>query len=129
MPSKPAKYELKFWLLSDSDNYYCHDAQFYCGKEDDRPSNMSLGQHVVQSLVEHLKHSGRNVTCDNFFTSLPLAEQLHSKGLSVVGTMRSNKPEIPFAFQFSRSRPLFSTMQATLRPQEAMPSFRPLLVS
>lgn len=39
--------------------------------------------------------SGRTVVSDNFFTSLPLAFQLKVRGMSIVGTMRANKPCIP----------------------------------
>ena len=49
MPSKPAKYGLKFWLLCDSSSFYCYNAIFYCGKDEERPTNVSLGQHVVVS--------------------------------------------------------------------------------
>lgn len=73
MPSKPAKYGLKFWLASDSDNHYCCNIQFYCGRDDEREADIPLGEHIVLSLTDYLRQSGRNVTCDNFFTSLTLA--------------------------------------------------------
>ena len=49
LPSKPAKYGLKFWQLCDSSSFYCYNAIFYCGKDEERPTNVSLGQHVVVS--------------------------------------------------------------------------------
>jgi hypothetical protein len=55
-------------------------------------------------MVEGLEKSGRNITCDNFFTSLSLGCQLLSKGFTIVGTMRKNKGEIPFEFTSVKAR-------------------------
>ena len=49
----------------------------------------------MKELVGHWYRSGRNITADNFFSSIPLGEELLQKGLTYVGTIRSNKPEIP----------------------------------
>ncbi len=112
MPSKPAKYGLKFWLACDSDNYYCTNIQFYCGKDDVRDSDVPLGQHVVLSLTEHLRESGRNITCDNFFTSAQLAQKLHEANMTLVGTVRSNRRELPSVLATHQRREQFSTVQA-----------------
>ena len=42
--------------------------------------------------------TGRGVTTDNFFTSCELAKFLLSKNMTVVGTLRKNKPESPALF-------------------------------
>jgi len=39
--------------------------------------------------------SKRNITGDNWFTSVPLVKDLLEKGLTYVGTIRKNKGEIP----------------------------------
>ena len=49
----------------------------------------------MKELVGHWCRSGRNITAGNFFSSIPLAKELLQKGLTYVGTIRSNKPEIP----------------------------------
>lgn len=110
MPSKPAKYGLKFWLACDSDNYYCCNIQFYCGKEENR--EVPLGEHIVLSLTDFLKESGRNVTCDNFFTSLSLARKLLAKKLTLVGTLRANRREIPRHLTTHQGRQFCTTIQA-----------------
>lgn len=47
--------------------------------------------------------SNRNVTIDNFFTSILLAKELHSKELTLVKNLRKNKPEIPVEFQSNKN--------------------------
>lgn len=113
MASKPARYGLKFWLACDSDNYFCCNLQFYCGREEDRQPGVSLGEQIVLSLTEPLTGSGRNITCDNFFTSLSLARKLHQRNMTLVGTVRANRRELPASFTSHRNRELFSNMQAT----------------
>lgn len=49
-------------------------------------------------LTEPYFASGRRIFFDNFFTSIPLAEDLISKNLLCVGTLRKNKKEIPVEF-------------------------------
>lgn len=45
---------------------------------------------VVERLCEHLVGSSRNVTTDNWFTSMPLAVSLKSIKLTLLGTIREN---------------------------------------
>jgi hypothetical protein len=108
MPSKPAKYGLKFWLLCDADTYYCSNIILYTGKDESR-KDVSLGEHVVMSLCTHLYGSGRNITCDNFFTSISLARSLAKKSLTLVGTMRSTLREVPLALRPIKDRELHSS--------------------
>ena len=52
---------------------------------------------------------GRNITMDNLFTSVPLAQHLLEKDLTIVGTLRQNKPDIPPLMKPSKSREVHST--------------------
>ena len=54
----------------------------------------SLGQQVVICATEHIP-AGRNVTTDNFFTSLPLIRELLRRNLTLLGTIRSHRRETP----------------------------------
>ena len=42
--------------------------------------------------------------CDNFFTSLSLAHKLLEKKLTIVETIRKNKPELPAKFTAAKNR-------------------------
>jgi hypothetical protein len=61
-------------------------------------------------LLKPLYGSSRNVTIDNFFTSVPLAKELQTKNLTLIGTLRKNKPEIPIEFQSNKNREVGSSL-------------------
>lgn len=95
MPQKPGKFGLKFWLICDTSTSYVLNAVPYTGRDDRRPPEQGLGEHVVRTLVEPYYGSGITVTTDNFFTSLNLSDHLRRNDVSMVGTMRANRREIP----------------------------------
>ncbi|XP_022109380.1 piggyBac transposable element-derived protein 4-like [Acanthaster planci] len=94
MPSKPAKYGIKFWLCVDVDTHYTLNIFLYLGKQRDQTTD-NRGAEVVKKLMEPLYNTGRNVTCDNYFTRSRLAIELLQKGLTLVGTIKPNRWEVP----------------------------------
>lgn len=108
MPSKPNRYGIKIWVLADSETCYFYNAQVYLGKEGNLPE-VGQASRVVMDLCHPIYQSGRNITTDNFFTSVPLAIELLGKRLTLMGTLRSNKPEIPPSFQGSSQRQVHSS--------------------
>ncbi|KAJ4426864.1 hypothetical protein ANN_26663 [Periplaneta americana] len=55
-------------------------------------------------MVQAISGSRRNITTDNWFTSVPLADELlTTHKLTLVGTLRKNKREVPSLFLQSRS--------------------------
>lgn len=46
---------------------------------------------------------------DNFFTSVPLAEKLLEKDLTIVGPLRQNKADIPPVMKPSKLREIYSS--------------------
>ena len=107
IPSKPAKYGIKMWFLCDSSNFYAFNTQVYVGRDRNCAPERNIGQRVVLDLTEGL--SDRNVTCDNFFTSYALAAELHKRRMTIVGTIRKNRKEIPPVLIDMRRKPTFST--------------------
>jgi len=51
---------------------------------------VNVVERAVLDLVAAYKGSGRNVTTDNFFTSLHLAHNLKAWSVTLVGTVRKN---------------------------------------
>ena len=109
MPKKPAKYGLKFWLCCDSETFYVYNLQMYTGKDDATDQTVSLGERVVHHLTSPLWGSGRNVTTDNFFTCIRLARFLKNKRMTLVGTMKANRREIPNEMKHKSDRALYSS--------------------
>ena len=74
-----------------------------------RPPNanaINLGANSPTELVMRLAgpwlNAGRNITVDNHFTSLPLAECLLAQRTTYVGTIRKNKRDIPSVLFLTR---------------------------
>lgn len=110
IPSKPDKYGIKFWCCVDVNSYYIFDAFPYVGRQADEQRQRCVGANVVLELMKPMYGSNRNVTIDNFFTTIQLAKELHSKELTLVGTLRKNKPEIPIDFQSNKNHDVGSSI-------------------
>lgn len=97
MASKPDKYGLKIVMMNDARTTYMINAIPYCGKV--RTGNEPVPTYYVRKLSEPIHGTGRNITVDNWFSSVPLFQtMLTAYNLTMVGTLRSNKPEIPPSF-------------------------------
>lgn len=112
LPNKPNKYGIKIFAMVDARNFYCSKMEVYTGKQPDGPYAVSNSpEDIVCRLIEPIHNTGRNVTVDNWYTSIPLAIRLlHDHRLTLVGTIRKNKAQIPPAFQANKDRQQFSTI-------------------
>ncbi|KAL6478189.1 hypothetical protein MHYP_G00140240, partial [Metynnis hypsauchen] len=93
MPNKPAKYGIKIWAVCDAKSSYAWNLQVYTGKPPEGAAEKNQGMHVVLEMTEGLQ--GHNITCDNFFTSYRFGDELQETKLTLLGTVRKNKPEFP----------------------------------
>lgn len=93
--SKPDKFGIKFWLAVDVSSKYLVNGFPYLGKDETRPVGQRLADNVVMKLMEPYLGKGRNVTTDNFFTSLSLAKDLQLRSTSIVGTVNRIRRELP----------------------------------
>jgi hypothetical protein len=108
IPSKPAKYGIKYWTICDVQTSYCLEFIIYSGKDETRATQ--LGKSVVLKLSEKYEHSGRCITADNYFSSLDLARELYNKGLTFLGTLKKNRIGVPIAFMPEKSRDVDSSL-------------------
>lgn len=76
--------------------------QIYTGKPASGVPEKNQGKRVVLDMTKGLR--GHNITCDNFFTSYDLAQELIKRNLTMVGTVRKNKPELPPALLGTKDR-------------------------
>ena len=104
MPSKPSKYDIKIFWLYDASLTYASNAKIYVGRQPGSEPEKNLGQNVVIQLTSPLQGSCRNVTMDNYFTGVPLAKTMLQRKLTIVGTMKKCKIEIPEYMKPAKSR-------------------------
>jgi len=109
IPSKPAKYGIKIWWTCDAENAYPLHGIIYTGKTGN-VREKHQGERIVKELAATYRGSSRNITMNNYFTTLPLAKHLLSWKLTLVGTLKKNKPYIPSVMAPNKSRELYSTM-------------------
>ena len=134
MPNKPHKFDIKFWLAVDVQAKYILNGFPYMGKDENRCS-ISLGEFVTLKLAEPYLQQGRNITTDNFFTSIPLAKKLLAEKTTLVGTIRSNKRELPKLAKKEKdkmtlfSSHLYKSENCTLTVYKSKPNVKVLLLS
>ena len=122
MPSKPAKYGIKILVACDAQSRYAWNMQVYTGKPTSGGPEKNQGMRVVIDVTDGLR--GHNVTCDNFFTSYELSQQLLKRKITMIGTVRKNKPKLPPALLATRVREAFSSMFA-FTPTTTLVSYLP----
>ena len=95
MPNKPDKFGMKSRLLADSKSKYLCNGKPYLGKDPLRKKENDLPTDVRLSLLKPYFKKGYNVTTDNFFTNVKLAETLKLEKTTIVGTVRKQRKEMP----------------------------------
>lgn len=108
IPSKPARYGLKLFTLCDAQTSYHLSSKLYTGKAENGAVAVNLSTTSVLDLVDKLAVSqkkGRNMTTDNYYTSLKLAQELKARDMTLVGTIKGNRVEVPKEFLPAKSRP------------------------
>lgn len=93
-----------------SQSSYAWNMQVYNAKPHGGPPEKNQGKRVVLNMAEGL--SGHNITCDNFFTSYALGEELLKRKITMLGTVRRNKPELPPELVAKQGREVTSSMFA-----------------
>nr|XP_046159380.1 piggyBac transposable element-derived protein 4-like [Oncorhynchus gorbuscha]XP_046159383.1 piggyBac transposable element-derived protein 4-like [Oncorhynchus gorbuscha] len=122
MPSKPAKYGLKIWVACDAQSSYAWKMQVFTGKPTSGGPEKNQEMRVVVDVTDGLR--GHDVTCDHFFTSYELSPQLLKRKITMVGTVRKNKPKLPSALLATKVREDFSSKFA-FTPTTTLVSYLP----
>ena len=109
--SKPAKYGLLVKCLNTVRYPFTLRSDAYAGKPiEPGPYHTSSVQEVTLKLVDDYKNHGnkdivgRNITTDNLYTSIPLAQEFLDRGVTLVGTVRSNRKGVPAAIKSLENR-------------------------
>ncbi|XP_015124550.1 piggyBac transposable element-derived protein 4-like [Diachasma alloeum] len=112
LPLKPNSYGLKVFAVVDATAHYTCNAEIYLGKQtpgrhavDNRPSA------VVPRLTRPYLNGGRNITTENWFSSVPTVDDLKDNfDTTCVATLKKHKREIPPEFVTHKGRSVHSTL-------------------
>lgn len=116
MPNKPAKYGLKIQAMTDARIGYFYNAYIYTGANSDGEGLTRKEQKLLKStqtvirLIKPIENTHRNITADNWYTSIELVKELKTRGLTFLGTVNKNKREIPKEFLPNRNREVASSI-------------------
>lgn len=79
MKSKPTKYGIKIFILSDAWTSYFVNGAIYCAKQFHNPKKLMKPTLEVMNLIEPIISTNRNITADNWFSSIELVDELKEK--------------------------------------------------
>ncbi|XP_017752724.1 PREDICTED: piggyBac transposable element-derived protein 4-like [Eufriesea mexicana] len=96
-PSKRARFGIKFYKLCESASGYCYDFKIYIGT-DKRNSNESASENVVKELLQSVLHKGHTLYLNDWYSSPKLFMTLLNSKTNAVGTVRSNRENMPKDF-------------------------------
>ncbi len=94
LPKKPIRRGIKVWVRADSCNGYVSDFEVYTGKNGDTVTT-NLGGSVVMKLSKNIISLNHHLYFDNYFTSVPLMEDLLKDKIYSCGTFRRDWKHIP----------------------------------
>jgi len=95
--NKPSKYGINVYVLADSKTIYLVSSNIYTGAGTHAPG-LPVPTQAVLDLVSTVSGTNRNITTDNYYTSIPLDKELKFRKLTLVGTIEKNKARIPPSF-------------------------------
>ena len=113
-PNKPAKYGLLYKSLNDARFPFTYQIIPYSGKpvDGDGPYYLKATEDYVKNLVESIPGrnlKGRNISMDRLYTSIPTANWLLSREITVVGTLQSNRLGLPDELKNPKDRDEFQS--------------------
>lgn len=94
IPSKSRKYGIKPVILCDPKTHYFWNGYICTGKGSDgnaisdKEKKIAKPTQAVFNLVKPLEGTNRNITADNWFTSIELLSELKKKGFTYVETIK-----------------------------------------
>ena len=84
--------------------------EVYVGKQPEGPFQLfNKSYDITLRMVSPIVGPGRNLTTDNWYTSVSLAEDLLKMKVNLVGTTRKNKPDIPPEMMPNKNRKSLSS--------------------
>jgi hypothetical protein len=92
--NKPVRWGINFFCVCCSATSYLWNAYFYVGKNDDAlhvDNDISITQETVMKLLQPLSGKNHQVYMDNYYSSIPLFNELMRMDIYATGTIRTNR--------------------------------------
>lgn len=105
IPTKRARFGIKFYELCESNSGYIWNMIIYTGKDtpyEDEFSKFGMATRCVMTLTKDLLNKGYCLFLDNFYMSPELAELLIARRTDVCGTIRQTRKNLPPNFKFEK---------------------------
>lgn len=92
----PNKYGIQIPMICDSGTNYIVNAM-PCIRKVTNTTGLPQGEYYLKELSRPIHSNNRNITCDNWFTFIPISKSLllEPYKLIITGTVRSDKQKIP----------------------------------
>lgn len=107
--SKPDRYGLKLFALNDPSTSYLINSLPYLGgiTITDQLKDESLSEYYFRKVTVPIHGKKHTITCDNWFTSIPLLQRMKEDPYNVLitGTIRKNKREIAAEMKIASKNP------------------------
>nr|BAF82022.1 piggyBac transposase Uribo2 [Xenopus tropicalis]BAF82023.1 piggyBac transposase Uribo2 [Xenopus tropicalis]BAF82024.1 piggyBac transposase Uribo2 [Xenopus tropicalis]BAF82025.1 piggyBac transposase Uribo2 [Xenopus tropicalis] len=102
IPSKRARYGIKFYKLCESSSGYTSYFLIYEGKDSKLdppgcPPDLTVSGKIVWELISPLLGQGFHLYVDNFYSSIPLFTALYCLDTPACGTINRNRKGLPRA--------------------------------
>lgn len=91
MKNKPQKYGMKLYILSDPETGYTLNFEIYSGKEHQDNSICTLYDRLLRDYY----YKGHTIYMDRFYTSPLVLKHLWNKQTNAIGTVMSNRKNLP----------------------------------
>ncbi|KAF9410214.1 hypothetical protein HW555_010651 [Spodoptera exigua] len=90
---KPIRFGYKSWSICTRLGYLIYGELYQGASTGNTHPELGVGASVVLDLISKLPQGSYSFYFDNFFTSLPLLEELQKMGHDGTGTIRANRTE------------------------------------
>jgi len=127
IPSKRARFGLKFFMLVDCQTKFVVRVLPYEGKETKLDNSISqkdfgFGGSVCVTLMKGLFNKCRRLVVDNFFSSRTLASYLVNLSTGLLGTVKLNRTNMPKVHpeKFVKGKPKWEAGEVAVYSNESM---------
>lgn len=90
LPSKPTKWSIKVFVLSDAHNGYVYDWKVYTGAE-----RGNTAHNAIADLTAELNNRGHILYYDSFFSYIETVKDLSRRGFGSCGALNKTRRLLP----------------------------------